>query len=374
MAGHPPAIQSGKRLKILFGTQPDRPSGKVIPIPEFVLFVNDEKLLDQSYRRYLDTQLREKAPFTGLPILFHLRARTPRDKANEPGARNSGGIPRRADAPPAVHASTPTRRRTSPSGAWAARQFPEGRAISRNFVLQSNTLPRKVARMQTATEAEEHLRVIRSLMEKATIYRAVSAPTALAGGMAAVIVASSPVQRLFDQFNPITSFHVRWLLALFGTLLVNGLLILREARRRGDPLISPGMRTAFQSLLPPMLCGGVFFSVFGPREGAGFSHHFLRPRFTGDGPFRAAFHRVAGLGFSAYRADDLRFDHGRSLELCGAAGRHHGRDFWRLPLHLRRLHLAAPGPGGSLERHAVNRCSTSINSTRSSMKRAASES
>jgi len=41
-----------------------------------------------------------------------------------------------------------------------------------------------VLRMQTATEAEEHLRVIRSLMEKATIYRAVSAPTALAGAIA----------------------------------------------------------------------------------------------------------------------------------------------------------------------------------------------
>jgi len=120
--------------------------------------------------------------------------------------------------------------------------------------------------MPTATEAEEHLRVIRSLMEKATIYRAVSAPTALAGGIMAVIVASPPMQRIFDQWNPVTSFHVRWLLALFVTLFINGLLILREARRRGDPLVSPGMRTAFQALLPPMLCGGIFFSVFGPQH------------------------------------------------------------------------------------------------------------
>jgi hypothetical protein len=120
--------------------------------------------------------------------------------------------------------------------------------------------------MPTATEAEEHLRVIRSLMEKATIYRAVSAPTALAGGIAAVMVAAPPVQRLFDQWAPVTSFHLRWLLALFVTLLINGLLILREARRRGDPLISAGMRAAFRALIPPMFGGGVFFVMLSPQE------------------------------------------------------------------------------------------------------------
>jgi len=119
--------------------------------------------------------------------------------------------------------------------------------------------------MPTAAEAEEHLRVIRSLMEKATIYRAVSAPTALAAGLAAVIVASTPVQRLFDQWFPMNSFHFRWLIALAVTMAINGLLIYREARRRGDPLVSPGMRAAFQALLPPMLSGGVFFCLFGPK-------------------------------------------------------------------------------------------------------------
>ncbi len=84
---------------------------------------------------------------------------------------------------------------------------------STNFVLQSDALSRKVDRMQTATEAEEHLRVIRSLMEKATIYRAVSAPTALAAGMAALIVAASPVRHWFDQGDFRVSFHIRWVLA-----------------------------------------------------------------------------------------------------------------------------------------------------------------
>ena len=100
VAGHPPASHGGKRLKILFGTQPDRPSGKTIPLPEFVLFVNDEKLLDQSYQRYLDAQLREKAPYTGSPIILHLRARAPRDKTNDTRGQKFGRHPETGGRPP----------------------------------------------------------------------------------------------------------------------------------------------------------------------------------------------------------------------------------------------------------------------------------
>lgn len=124
--------------------------------------------------------------------------------------------------------------------------------------------------MQIRFEAEEHLRVIRSLMEKATIYRAVSAPTALAGGIAALVVAAPPVQAFFNQCAGASSFHVRWALALFVTVLINGILIVREARRRGDPIVSPGMRAAFRALLPPMLCGGIFFCLFDGGDVASF--------------------------------------------------------------------------------------------------------
>ena len=40
--------------------------------------------------------------------------------------------------------------------------------------------------MPDHTEAEEHLRVIRTLMERATVYRAISAPTAFFGGSIAI--------------------------------------------------------------------------------------------------------------------------------------------------------------------------------------------
>ena len=44
--------------------------------------------------------------------------------------------------------------------------------------------------MQQSERAEEDLRVIRILMERATIYRAISAPTALAGGVVAIALAA----------------------------------------------------------------------------------------------------------------------------------------------------------------------------------------
>lgn len=77
---HPPALQGSRRLKILFATQPDRDAADIIPLPEIVLFVNDDKLLTQSYLRYIESRIREKAPYTGLPLLFRLRAREKKER------------------------------------------------------------------------------------------------------------------------------------------------------------------------------------------------------------------------------------------------------------------------------------------------------
>ena len=78
MTAHPPGARSGKRLKILYGTQPEPQTTKAIHVPEVVFFVNDKNLLDESYHRYLDSQIREHFPYPGLPLLFHLRSREKR--------------------------------------------------------------------------------------------------------------------------------------------------------------------------------------------------------------------------------------------------------------------------------------------------------
>ena len=78
MTAHPPGARSGKRFKVLYGTQPEPRSRDTIVVPEVVLFVNDGKLLDESYGRYLEAQIREHFPYVGLPLLFRFRGREAR--------------------------------------------------------------------------------------------------------------------------------------------------------------------------------------------------------------------------------------------------------------------------------------------------------
>jgi hypothetical protein len=119
--------------------------------------------------------------------------------------------------------------------------------------------------MPTRTEAEEHLRVIRSLMEKATIYRAISAPTALAGGIFASIgaVALHLVQPLRSESDFAVPFYLTWGLVLFLTIAANTVLLWRGSKMRGEQFLSSGMRLALEAMLPGMLCGLFFSAVLG---------------------------------------------------------------------------------------------------------------
>jgi hypothetical protein len=135
-----------------------------------------------------------------------------------------------------------------------------------NFVLQSKTLPRKVAPMSIRAEAEENLRVIRSLMEKATVYRAISAPGALVGGVGAVVVATWGVvgSRTGGTFTiPTVHFLAPWLGLLVVVAVVNFALLARDAGRRGEAFVSPGMRLALRAMLPGLLGGGLVTVPFG---------------------------------------------------------------------------------------------------------------
>ncbi|MGB8169871.1 MAG: hypothetical protein WCF18_20380 [Chthoniobacteraceae bacterium] len=124
--------------------------------------------------------------------------------------------------------------------------------------MQSIALQRKVSAMSIRTEAEENLRIIRSLMEKATVYRAISAPGALVGGLCAVVTAvagrwlANPV-----QVPPGFHFLVPWLTVLLIATVANFLLLAGGAKRRGETFLSPGMRLALRAMLPAMLGGGV---------------------------------------------------------------------------------------------------------------------
>lgn len=101
-------------------------------------------------------------------------------------------------------------------------------------------------------QANEQLRVIRSLMERATIYRAISAPTALVGGILA-LVASIVV----PDIN-VGRFIVGWLLVLVVTLAANTWFIRQKARRESGKIFSSGLRLAIRSALPALLVAAVF--------------------------------------------------------------------------------------------------------------------
>lgn len=119
---NPPPLVKGKRLKLFYAAQTrsggfppeslrdspgeDRetterglermPRGeKPLQPPEFVLFVNDPGLMNETYGRYLEGRIRKAEPYPGLPIILTLRPRT----RNMPEARrrshSSGKAPRR---------------------------------------------------------------------------------------------------------------------------------------------------------------------------------------------------------------------------------------------------------------------------------------
>jgi GTPase len=77
-AANPPPMVSGRRLKLFYATQADGMKGGPMRPPEFVLFVNEPRLLSETYHRYLEARIREAQPYTGLPLILTLRPRSQR--------------------------------------------------------------------------------------------------------------------------------------------------------------------------------------------------------------------------------------------------------------------------------------------------------
>lgn len=69
----PPPIKN-RRFKIYYGTQVD------VGPPTFLLFVNSDKLLKDSYRRYLEHRIRENIEFQGTPLVLACRNKEGKEK------------------------------------------------------------------------------------------------------------------------------------------------------------------------------------------------------------------------------------------------------------------------------------------------------
>ena len=69
VARHSPPSKAGKRLKFYYATQP------AVDPPTLVFFVNDQRLVHFSYRRYLENRIRERWGFEGTPMVLRFRGR-----------------------------------------------------------------------------------------------------------------------------------------------------------------------------------------------------------------------------------------------------------------------------------------------------------
>jgi len=65
-----------RRLKLFYAAQARGEGDEKLEAVKFVLFVNQPKLLNDTYGRYLERRIRAAAPYPGLPVLLSCRARS----------------------------------------------------------------------------------------------------------------------------------------------------------------------------------------------------------------------------------------------------------------------------------------------------------
>jgi hypothetical protein len=117
--------------------------------------------------------------------------------------------------------------------------------------------------MPTADSAAAHLRTIRSLMERATVYRAISGPAALFGGGLALVVGGVLLGRSVAWQPSNLEFVGIWVLVLVLVFLCNFYLLYRGAQQRNEPFVSSGMKHALRAITPALVAGGVLSLVLG---------------------------------------------------------------------------------------------------------------
>ncbi|MGC6427343.1 MAG: hypothetical protein ACON5H_10165 [Akkermansiaceae bacterium] len=108
--------------------------------------------------------------------------------------------------------------------------------------------------MDKRERAEENLAVIRSMMERATVYRMISGPTALfAGLLTLAMVIFFPWDDVEDKYD----WKWIWFAVAGITLLFNTALVVQKAKREGAAIFSPGLKMGFRAILPAMIIGFV---------------------------------------------------------------------------------------------------------------------
>ena len=74
---HPPAISSGKALRIYYASQPGTHP------PVFVFHCNDPDLVQSHYKRFLENVIRKQFDFEGVPLTLEFRPRREREESQD---------------------------------------------------------------------------------------------------------------------------------------------------------------------------------------------------------------------------------------------------------------------------------------------------
>lgn len=111
--------------------------------------------------------------------------------------------------------------------------------------------------MNEKQRAEDNLAVIRSMMERATVYRMISGPTAIFAGVLTIICSFMSFTEKVNQ----ETWTLSWLGVAMLVMIFNTALVLKKARGEKMPVFSPGLKMGLKSLVP-VFGVGLIVTVF----------------------------------------------------------------------------------------------------------------
>jgi hypothetical protein len=108
--------------------------------------------------------------------------------------------------------------------------------------------------------AADHLQVIRTLMERAAVYRRALAPIMLTVGAVGCVAAGLALT--MRSWHDNRAFALIWMVAAAISVALSYLLVRRQALKDQDPFWSPPTRRVTQALVPGFLAGAAAGLVF----------------------------------------------------------------------------------------------------------------
>ncbi len=112
--------------------------------------------------------------------------------------------------------------------------------------------------MTDSDHPRRQIEALASLVRRAPIYRSLSGPTALAGGLLSLGGFATAYYAKHHRHHPLTSgeFRIVWLVILALTMLANLVFLWRGMGPRSGPRFSPSARLALGSMAPAFIAGG----------------------------------------------------------------------------------------------------------------------